>query len=379
MLAKIKNSTLEYRILLLTLIVFPFGQLLKLSLSPQVKVSLLDLLLVVFIFLGFIKGFRINKISKSLIKYQGLLFIAISLLSLLIASFKLSLETVFQGLFYLFRFTIYFFFYLQLTWFFSKNKEKKKIVNKGLLLAGSVVAVFGILQYFIYPDLRNLLYLGWDPHYYRLFSTFFDPNFTGLILVLAVIQFLFIDFRKNTKTKIIYLILFLITFAALILTKSRSAFISLFIGMLFLFITNKKLKKELILGIIIAILFVAILPKPHLDVFSLFRLNSSIARVSNWRWSLNIGLENPLFGQGFGTLRFPDSSFLYVWAGTGISGLLFFVWMFTKIFRLAFSKKGQLLISVIVIFTSSWFNNTIFYPWVLYWLFLLLAREDQGS
>lgn len=374
-----KNSLYLYRILLLTIVIFPFGQILKLTLFSQVKVSLLDALSAIFVLIGFVSGFRIKNKFRPFLRKPGLLFIGFSLLSLLIASFKLPLADILQGLFYLTRFTIYFFFYLQLVWFFNNNKNRKEIVSKGLLLAGSCVAVFGILQYFIYPDLRNLLYLGWDPHYYRLFSTFFDPNFTGLILVLTLIQFIFWDFGKKQKNKLIYFILFFITTTALILTRSRSAYIALFGGLVLLFLKAVKLRKEFILGLITAVVLVALIPKPNVDVFNLFRLNSAVARVNNWKWSLRIGVENPLFGQGFGILRFPDSSFLYVWAGTGISGCLFFVWMWIKIFKLAFLRKTQLLISVAVIFISSWFNNTFFYPWVLYWLFLMLAKDDQGS
>lgn len=381
MLKKINDRNLEilYIILLLTLIIFPFGQLFKFSISSGIKVSVLDLLLFLFIIFSFFKKFKINKDLRSPIKYEGLIFIMVSILSLIFASFKIPLVLVLRGFFYLMRFTIYFFFYLTLSWFLDCYFRKRKVINKGLFFAGVFVAIFGLFQYLLYPDLRNLLYLGWDPHYYRLFSTFFDPNFTGIILVLTIFQFLFMNFRKEGKDKILYSILLLVTITALVLTKSRSAFISFFIGLLLSLMIVRRFKKELLFGLIVAIIIVNLLPKPSVDVFNFFRLDSSRARVNNWKESFVVGLRNPFFGYGFGILSFPDSSFLYVWAGTGLIGLIFFSLIFFKMLRIGLLKKNHLFISTLVILVSSWFNNTIFYPWILYWLFLIWAQESQGS
>src|SRR3989344_442832 len=54
------------------------------------------------------------------------------------------------------------------------------------LVAGSIwMGVVGLFQYWLIPDMRFLAILGWDDHYFRLVSTQFDPNFTGLLLVLG--------------------------------------------------------------------------------------------------------------------------------------------------------------------------------------------------
>ena len=81
----------------------------------------------------------------------------------------------------------------------------------------------GFLQYVLYPNLRYLLYLGWDDHYLRLFGSLLDPNFTGVMLVLMIVVLLCRPDGKKSS-RIDYAIASL-SFIALLFTYSRSAFI----------------------------------------------------------------------------------------------------------------------------------------------------------
>ena len=67
---------------------------------------------------------------------------------------------------------------------------------------------------FVYPDLRNLWYLGWDPHYYRVFATLLDPNYVGILLVLTIFVWIYI-WVNNKKLRIWFVPLFMIAGAAL--------------------------------------------------------------------------------------------------------------------------------------------------------------------
>ena len=47
--------------------------------------------------------------------------------------------------------------------------------------------LFGLIQYFFWPDFTYFNISQWDPHLYRLVSTFFDPTFTALIYLFFII------------------------------------------------------------------------------------------------------------------------------------------------------------------------------------------------
>lgn len=370
----IKPNKLTKILLWATLIIFPLGQILKISLSPEIKISLLDVLIGLFITASFLAGFKIKQAKKALLFSPGILFIMIACLSLLVNLSRTPQNLLLLGVLYLLRFAAYFLFYLVIV----QSSFSKKTLQRGLLWAGIGVAVFGICQYILYPDLRNLIYLGWDPHYFRLFSTFFDPNFTGIILVLTFFQLIFLYPKKPTaKNKLLYLLMFVLLSASIYLTRSRSTYLSLLLGILVMFGKSKKFKIQYLL-ILLAVFFLAgKLPTPKVDVFDLFRVTSSVARVENWQYSWQLGLRSPLLGQGFGTLRFPDSSFLAVWATTGILGIFTFLWLLWRAFSYGLRKNAQVLVVLIVLFVSSWFNNTLFYPWILYWFLLFLAGNEK--
>src|SRR3972149_11539087 len=176
------------KILFFTLfLVFPFGQLGRIPFGEGEIVLQLNDLVIGFLIGCWVGGHFLKKerfVNPPFGKYIFFFFI-IGLTSFLLNlprwGFSLS------GSLYLVRWTTYaglYFFTSELI--FKKEISPGKIF-RGLVLAGIAVGIFGIFQYFLYPDLRNLYYLGWDPHYYRVFSTFFDPTFTGMILVLTLI------------------------------------------------------------------------------------------------------------------------------------------------------------------------------------------------
>lgn len=355
-----------------TLVIFPLGQIPKLSLTPLVKISLLDGLIGLFVGLTFLAGFKYQKAKKALIFRPGVIFIIIAGLSLLVNFWKTPPNLLLVGFLYLLRFGLYFLFYLGL----RQVNFSQKTLDWGLLISGFLVAFLGILQYILYPDLRNLIYLGWDPHFYRLFSTFFDPNFTGVILVLTLFQLFFLYKTKTAfKTKIMFLLAFIVLSASIFLTRSRTAYLSLLIGSLVMFWKLRKIKISYLLILLVVFFLAAKLPTPKVDVFDLFRVTSSVSRIGNWKNTLIIGLKQPVLGQGFGTLRFPDSSLLAVWATTGILGVSAFCWLLWRILRFGL-KKTEVLVVLVVLFVSSWFNNTLFYPWILYWFFVFLAGSE---
>lgn len=364
-----KNINKKYLFLLLIFFVFSFGQIPKLEIIENLKISFLDLLVGLFSFFALLK--IKSRFKKPYLFIPGFLFIGCSIFITIIQAFLLNIPNFLLNISYLARFSIYFFFYLSLTNLLIK--KDLKFLDNGLFFSGFLVSVFGIIQYFLYPNLRNLMYLGWDPHYYRLFSTFFDPNFTGVILVLTLFQTLFI--LKSKKTIKFYLALFIL-FISIFLTRSRSTLVSLFIGLASYLLLFRKIGMGIIFGLTVGVIIFVFLPKPDLEILSLLRTHSVFSRIVNIQESLKLGLQAPFIGHGFFRARLVGLSFLSVFVGVGIFGFLIFVYLWKKILEFGIKKSNEVLIITLILLISSIFNNTLFYPWILFWFFTFLAGRE---
>ncbi len=274
----------------------------------------------------------------------------------------------------------------------SSGKIKNYLVNSLL-----VTSLLGILQYIFYPDLRNLYYLGWDPHYLRAFGTFFDPNFLGLILVIVLLVVINTKNWQKNKGNILKALIIFITLA---LTYSRSSFLAFLTGIIY-FTIMKKAWKFLISVFIISIISLILLPQsPYFEGRNLTRISSTMARIGSWKESINLIQKSPLFGLGFNTLRYSrdqipekiydkspipnksssgiENSFLFIAVTSGIIGLIIFL-----ILLFQFFQQGDSLskITILVISVHSLFNNSFFYPWVMiiFWIIVALGLKGKKS
>ncbi len=371
------------------LVLFPFGQLgrlpLKLAGIPEVNFYLTDLLvggigLIWAVGVVGKKGYQPPPLTK-----QILVFLGITAFSLVVNIPLLSGREVVVASLYWLRLLAYFGFYLVIAW--AKWADWSDL----LLASGTMGAIFGLVQYFLWPDMSALTALGWDPHYYRLVGTFFDPNFTGIILVLTIIL-LTANFRK----KPIYYLLFTICYLALALTYSRASWLAFLAGITALFLI-KKIKKKV--GLIIFITFIMvitilILPRePGGEGVKLERIVSVQSRLGSWRQALVIAKDHPLLGIGFNAYRYAqkrygfleenwqlshagagaDNSILFILATSGILGLLGLLGLLGIIFQLSFRNSPLVFSSMIAVLIHSLFNNTLFYPWVMGWLAIILS------
>lgn len=206
--------------------------------------------------------------------------------------------------------------------------------------------------------------------------------------------------QKIPKTKKV-LTLFLISLAIL-LTYSRSTYLSFLASLLLLlFYQNKKnsiliffrnfFKSKYFLLIIFFLLSIIFLPKKFGEGTKLLRTSTIISRTKNWQASLHLFTKNPLFGYGFNTLRYSrknlnliddnwqtshsasgtDNSIIFLFLTLGIIGFI----QFTKLLKYLKNKikNDQLYFAFFIsILIHSMFQNTVFYPWVLLWIFLTL-------
>jgi len=333
-------SKLTRWLLFCFLVVFPFGQLTRLPLPwPEIHLYLTDVFLVCLLVSWQI--WQKKKWSKPPLLKPIRIFLLVSLASLVF-------QPSWLGLLYWFRLASY----LHLYWVIFDLKEN---FSRHLAGLGVSIAVLGLIQYFLWPDLTATTVWGWDPHYYRLVGTFLDPNFTGIILVLTLIL---LTERKNWFW-------WGVTYLSLALTYSRSSFLAFLTAMIWL----KKFNWRLILLITLTWLF---LPQAAGgEGVKLARTSTIWARWQNYQEALTMIRQNFFWGTGFQNRRI-DASLLFIWVNSGIFGFLAWLYFLKKAGGKTL-KKLVLGASLVAILIHSFFVNSLFYPWVLTWLMIILA------
>lgn len=267
-----------------------------------------------------------------------------------------------------------------------------------MILSGLLVAGAGFVQLIIYPDLSALARdFGYDPHRNRLVSTFLDPNFTGAYLTLSLI--LLLTHKGRSLFKLLATSLLVTT---LLLTFSRSAWImaaaSLFIfGLL-------KSRRLLIGSVVLFLLAYFLVPRVQTRISGLTDPDDSAKlRLISWSRAVEIFKDNSFLGVGFNLYRpaqerfgffdyrdyardaagghagaGSDSSLLLILATTGIPGLSLFLLLWGKIWWEAFGKRSRpialaLFVSLFGLFFESQFINSLFYPQIVLWLWVLIG------
>jgi len=302
---------------------------------------------------------RTNKLLKPILAFG-----IVGVISLLIASFRLSLSEITIGAMYLLRWLVY-------------SSLAGVVIQsiKVLPVVGIGTAIIGILQYIIIPDVRFLEAWGWDPHYYRIVGIFLDPGFTGLILVLTLIFIVINNYHKFW---------WFVVYIALALTYSRASYLAFFTA--FTWISyQKKNWRYCTMSLLILGLTIVILPRVSSgEGVKLERMSTVWARIASWKKAWEIFSDNPIIGVGFNTYRYAqkaspeshagagsDSSILLVMATTGIIGLLYYLKYLKALWKLS-TQRLALSTSLIAIFVHSFFLNSLFYPAVMLWVALLI-------
>lgn len=377
-------------------LVFSFGELLRIQLPNSISFGLIDLV-VASIFTVWL--LLVKKTSYKLAK-PILLFSLVGLVSLLINLNKFENQQILISSLYLVRFVLYSGLYFV---FVDIGKMQNKPIQKYFAFSGLIIMTTGFLQYFFYPSLKNLIYKGWDEHMFRLFGTFLDPNLAGVILVLFFILFFVFKDKVFKNKKLSYLVLTL-NFIAIILTYSRGAIVMFVVCSLIYSIIKKNWKVVATAVGILAIVFVVLSPRFYIENTNLLRTFSSKERIKTWEEGIKIFKKNPL-GIGFNTLRYErgkmypndkylsvshsgaglDSSFIFILTTTGIPGIIAYIYVLYKILKLGLSKvkKGSygliLIISLGGLIVNSLFINSLFYSFVMIWIWILAGLTESSS
>lgn len=373
----------------------PLGVLGRIELTPTIALYIQDIALsFLFLILMYrtIRQKSMSFISNRLMQALGM-FIGVCLLSLLVAIPFVSRDDLGESSLYLLRFVIYASVYPCVL--VLSSGQKKTIITL-LIAAGSMFSGIGLVQYFLYPNLRNLYYLGWDPHLYRLFSTFLDPNFAGIFFVLTLL--LIIVHQKEYLNRT-FLALGLLLSVSLLLTYSRSSFIAFLTGLIVVGLGRKQYR--LIGGLVIFfILGMILLPRPFGEGVRLERVVSASARVDNWKEAVAVFAKHPLFGVGFNTYRYRrtssvvdknlpshaqagvDNSWLFVLATTGLIGFGAYILIWSRFItaemysHLPFNRLIRLS-SFTAVAVHALFQNTLFFPTVMLWLWIVAGATEE--
>jgi O-antigen ligase len=385
----------------LSLLSLVLGQFTALFKSSGANLYLFDITVGIFVLYGIFVLLLSKKVDipKYLIIY--VLFCFLAGLSLFIQIPFLSSEQLFVASSYLFRLIIYvlagFVVYSMLRYeLITKNELMLSIIFSGLVLA-----IFGFFQLIVLPDFEILNpALGWDPHKRRLASTFFDPNFAGgyLSICLALVLHLLLGSSRSLSkiSSKVLIICGFILLLALFLTFSRSAW--LFFAIVVFVFGIFRSRWLLLFAIILVFLAYFAVPRVQTRLSGITDpADSAYFRYVSWQNTVTIAHDNLLFGVGFNTFRYTqaqygffgagqvgghsgagsDSSFLLVLATTGIFGFTFFIlaYMFPIVEVIIVGSEYRVLLLAVFggILAQSQFINAVFFPPVMFLIFVLLG------
>lgn len=374
---------------LIILLIIPVGELGRLSIGENIGLFLTDLILTLFVFIWFLYAFGIRK-KVFVPPFSGriILFILIGVFSLLLGSLRLETnEAIISGLFMV-RWIEYASLYFIGAELFNLDPKFARTTLKTYLFVTFIVAVLGFFQIVLIPDFAQMAAEGgWDPHQYRLLSTFFDPNFVGGFLVVGL-NFVLASllFKPKSKEKLALGLFAVTLITAVVLTFSRSSYLALFLS-IFIFASLKS--RKLFLGISVLLLTgFLLLPPVQARLIQTIGLDDSAkARIVSWQNAFQISKDNPIIGVGFNAYRFTqdrygfftgdptgghsgsgaDSSLLLILATTGVVGLSSYLFILWGLFKESLRKRKTIyglafLVSLGALLIHSQFVNSLLYP-----------------
>lgn len=378
-------------ILAFTIIV---GQTVKIPLL-NLGVTVLDIVVIFLCLLGLLKLKQTLK-KPPIWVLTASIFIFIALLSLALSPLNLDAVQNLASLAYLIRFADF----ILLGWLIYSGvfPEIKKNISTILILSGVGLAILGLLQLIFLSDLRFLASSGWDPHYFRVVSTFLDPNFVGAFFVLTLL----VLFQNRAIAQKWYKLLFVLSYTSLLATFSRGAYLMFIASFAILTILNKSVKLAIFTIILSLGLFLGftiysqVVAAPR----NIDRVQSAEYRLDSWQQGVKMFLDHPILGVGYNSYRYAlrqynladeqflasrgassnDSSFLFVAATTGVLGLTSYLLFLGSILWSGFKSKNYILVAGLTgLIAQSFFANTLFYPFLLLWIILVAASNSVSE
>ena len=406
------------------------GELLRFEIIPGSKGAILgiDIALIIlnsFYFIKFIKEKTLFKKIKLLWTNQiwriEIIFLLWTLLSLILNFGNYTITQSSVAIFYWIRL---FLMFSVAWWIYLENyRHGRRLIQ---LFYGCAVAIIelGYLQLFFIPDFEFMARFGWDPHKFRLLSTFFDPNFLGIFIILIMLITLGYIFENGLKFSNTFSFVLLISWSGLFLTFSRSAWIA---GALALVPFIWKYSKIFSLITLFVFVFALIIPnrlservisgtsvldeKNYSSNYQNYSCSESdsacdpsgAARVISYKRGLDLVKKHWLVGVGYNAYGYAlvkdglyssadlsshssqgsDNSLLNILATTGIVGFILFIWfgfaLIIKVWKIwNQDPSSNWLAGVVFCFSIAWvagsfFNNALFFPFLLVPISILIG------
>lgn len=409
---------LIYVVWLIFLFFLPLGSLSRLPIG-DVAFTVNDVILPVMIGLWLLYILVIQK--RVVLPPRTMLIVGFAFWAFITLLFSLRFlgmaQFLISGLYWV-RWVEYAFVFFIGYWLFTQGEEAKATMRATvkMLLWGQLMFVLaGFLQFALFPNFSKFVQHGWDPHYYRLLSTFLDPNFAGIFIVLGMVLFGAFFLLKEetilpTKTsKSVSYVYVLLALVAVVLTFSRSSYLgfAVAVGCIGLL----KSRAVLFVMAFVGIASFVFIPRVQTRVIGAFSFDETVmARLSQYELTLGIIEKDPVFGVGFNTFRYAqedagyfrddrgvsfegghagagsDSSLLFILVTTGVPGLLLYLAMWGAFLKDAFrayiTRSNTTLVralglvivvSQLALMAHTQFVNSMFYPWIMAWMWILLA------
>lgn len=371
---------------------FVLGNLGRFQLRNGIFITPLDVGIIVLLpFAVYFLTLHQDKLKQNPLAKYLLIFVSALLLSLLVNIFTLHAKEMLTASLYFLRL----FAYIQLVFIFalfSKSFAKRYLWLLGITV--TITAFLGFIQYFLYNNLRNLEYLGWDVHQYRVFSVFLDPNFAGVIFLLGACVTYFFAQTEKGKKRSVSLAQSALNLLALVFTYSRTAYITLLITTLATLKTAAR-PKVMIIALIAVVALIILLPKDlKSEGVKLFRTSSIYARQEEYIQGLTVFMQHPITGVGFNAYGkynihekspYPENatsgipnSYILTMATAGVIGSAAFIYLVIGIIKVIQketekNRKTLLMSATLVVFVSAMFENTFYYNFIMLIYFVILG------
>lgn len=382
---------LSKNLFIISLSLLMLGQFSSVFKNTGVNLYLFDIFVGLFALLGLMHFLLFKKkffLPDSWIFFGS--FILIALASFIFNFCKYDFRESFVAFSYFLRLCFYLISSLNIYNYVRQKEWDISFVLNAFIISGVVLSIGGFIQMYFLPDFSVLdPSLGWDPHKNRLASSFFDPNFAAMYL--GILLVILIDILTKRKSNW-YLFSFVIILFAFFLTFSRSGWA--FFGVSIMVFGLFRAPKLLISSIIIFLCVLFAVPRIQTRLTGITDPSDSASlRLVSWEKTLDVIEDNALIGVGYNYLRYyqsdagllesdsffdhsssgSDSSFLYVFATTGVLGFILFLSGFIFLIYQSVIKNNLVILSIILgILVESLFINSIFYPQIMFLLFTVL-------
>jgi hypothetical protein len=408
----LKSPTLGLLLVLLSLIP---GQVIRLSLGTDVRggsaIIMSDIAILVVVIVWLIRKLtKETTVEPNRLTGPLLTFIGIALASvfqgyvIIWQTGTLELKEMLVAFMYWVRFVEYALVFF-IAWDVIKTGKEIRTFLKWIFITGVLIAIGGFIQLVIMPDFTEYaIKYGWDPHYYRLLSSFFDPNFVGgyFGMVMSVaIAMLFYEENRTWKRWLAFSIM--IMGVALMLTISRSGLLALVGGLFVIGVVRSRL--FLLLGFIGIVLSLLLYPRLFDRITEGFSLDETgVKRIESWSKGLTIMKAYPILGVGYNNLASVqddlgmvdefdvnnrggfENSLLTIFVTTGIVGFTAYLYMLFILLYTAYRNYLQanappwsrgvslgIFAGIIGIIANSMFINSLLYPFILINLWIMAA------